>query len=291
MPLTAEAATQQVQERLKSIQYIIHELENERRTNEVNINNILKAQAKMNAEDKSTVYQPKIKMLYKAAITDCVQEENLIRQALAKIHEIRAIRNERRIEARNAGNKETIRRGALMVMLEISAQTLPLFVSKPGEKAPPLCGAIPAESSYIAKPGDLVAALVKVTDQEDWIIAEVVQFLSSQKYEVDDIDEEQKDRHVLSKRRIVPLPVMRANPETDAHALFPKGTTVMALYPQTTCFYKAIVNSLPQTATEGYELLFEDSGYPEGYSPPLRVAQRYVISIKQNKKFTATSTL
>lgn len=245
----------------------------------------------LNAEEKVAVVQLKMKMLYKTAITGCVQEENLIRQALAKIHEIRAIRNERRIEARNAGNKETIRRGALMVMLEISAQTLPLFVSKPGEKAPPLCGAIPAESSYIAKPGDLVAALVKVTDQEDWIIAEVVQFLSSQKYEVDDIDEEQKDRHVLSKRRIVPLPVMRANPETDAHALFPKGTTVMALYPQTTCFYKAIVNSLPQTATEGYELLFEDSGYPEGYSPPLRVAQRYVISIKQNKKFTATSTL
>uniref|UniRef100_A0A6B2E9X7 Putative histone acetyltransferase saga associated factor sgf29 n=1 Tax=Phlebotomus kandelakii TaxID=1109342 RepID=A0A6B2E9X7_9DIPT len=284
MPLTAEAATVQVQERLKSIQSIIHELENERRRNEVNINNILKTQGKLSTDDKSTLYQHKVKTLYKMGISDCVQEENLIRQVLGKINEIRAIRNERRIEARNAGNKETIGRGALMVMLEISAQTLPLFVGKPGEKAPPLCGAIPAESSYIAKPGDMVAAQVKVTDQETWIIAEVVQFLSSQKYEVDDIDEEQKDRHVLSKRRIVPLPVMRANPETDAHALFPKGTTVLALYPQTTCFYKAIVNGLPQTATEGYELLFEDSNYPEGYSPPLQVAQRYVFSIKQNKK-------
>lgn len=131
----------------------------------------------------------------------------------------------------------------------------------------------------------MVAALVKGTDEEEnWILAEVVQFLSSQKYEVDDIDEEQKERHVLSKRRIVPLPLMRANPETDSHALFPKGTTVMALYPQTTCFYKAIVNNLPQTATEEYEILFEDSHYPEGYSPALCVAQRYVISIKQNKK-------
>lgn len=72
----------------------------------------------------------------------------------------------------------------------------------------------------------MVAALVKVSnDEENLILAEVVQYLSTQnKYEVDDIDEEQKDRHILSKRRIVPLPLMRANPETDSNALFPKGT-------------------------------------------------------------------
>lgn len=113
-----------------------------------------------------------------------------------------------------------------MQMLQISAQTLPLFVSKVGEKVPPLCGAIPADSNYIAKPGDMVAALVKdVDEEENWILAEVVSFISSQnKYEVDDIDEEQKDRHVLSKCRVIPLPLMRANPETDGNALFPKGT-------------------------------------------------------------------
>ena len=89
-----------------------------------------------------------------------------------------------------------------------------------------LCGAMPAEANYISKPGDMVAALVKgVEDEENWILAEVVHFLTGQnKYEVDDIDEEQKDRHVLSKRKVIPLPLMRANPETDGHALFPKGT-------------------------------------------------------------------
>jgi len=85
-----------------------------------------------------------------------------------------------------------------------------------------------------------------------------------------DIDEEQKDRHVLSKRKVIPLPLMRANPETDGHALFPKDTVVMALYPQTTCFYKAIVHRLPQTATEDYEVLFEDSSYMNGYAEPFR---------------------
>ena len=58
----------------------------------------------------------------------------------------------------------------------------------------------------------------------------------------------------------------------------------MALYPQTTCFYKAIINQLPTLATEQYEVLFEDPSYADGYSPPLLVAQRYVIQIKENSK-------
>lgn len=40
--------------------------------------------------------------------------------------------------------------------------------------------------------GDMVAALVK-SEEENWILAEVVTFnTSTNKYEVDDIDEEQK---------------------------------------------------------------------------------------------------
>ena len=36
-------------------------------------------------------------------------------------------------------------------MLLTSAQTLQLWISKPGQLPPPLCGAIPAESSHVAK--------------------------------------------------------------------------------------------------------------------------------------------
>jgi len=80
--------------------------------------------------------------------------------------------------------------------------------------------------------GDMVAALVKgAEEEENWILAEVVQFnAATNKYEVDDIDEEQKDRHTLSRRRVVPLPLMRANPETDPHALFPKGSVGLYSY-------------------------------------------------------------
>lgn len=288
MPFTADAAASQIQERLKNVYHLVHEIETQRARSEHNLNNIVKTHEKVTPDDKVTpYYQQKLKNLYSAAVTDAQQEEETLRKALGKINEIRAIRNERRIQARNAGNKETIRRGALMKMLLSTAQTLPLYVGKaPGAKAPPLCGAVPAEPTYIAKMGDMVAALVKGSEEEEnWILAEVVQFNpTTNKYEVDDIDEEQKDRHTLSRRRVVPLPLMRANPETDPHALFPKGSIVMALYPQTTCFYKAVVNQLPTTATEEYEVLFEDATYADGYSPPLNVAQRYVISIKESKK-------
>ncbi|XP_043474043.1 SAGA-associated factor 29 [Leptopilina heterotoma] len=288
MPFTADAAAHQIQERLKNIYSLIHDLERKRNYSEPNINNIIKTHDKLSPDDKVTsYYQQKLKNIYNTAILDAHQEEDLLRKSLEKINEIRLIRNERRIQARNAGNKETIRRGALMKMLLSSAQTLPLYIGKSvNSKPPPLCGSIPAESTYIAKMGDMVAALVKGSEEEEnWILAEVVSFNpTTNKYEVDDIDEEQKDRHTLSRRRVVPLPLMRANPETDSNALFMKEAMVMALYPQTTCFYKAVINHLPSTATEEYEVLFEDPNYADGYSPPLNVAQRYVISIKESKK-------
>lgn len=38
-----------------------------------------------------------------------------------------------------------------MKMLLVTAQTLPLWISKQGQQPPPLCGAVPADPSYVAK--------------------------------------------------------------------------------------------------------------------------------------------
>lgn len=75
----------------------------------------------------------------------------------------------------------------------------------------------------------MVAALVKVseTNGENWILAEVVSYNhSTSKYEVDDIlkEQNQKGRHILNRRQVIPLPLMRADPETDPQALFSQGT-------------------------------------------------------------------
>ena len=85
---------------------------------------------------------------------------------------------------------------------------------------------------------------------------------------------------------------MRANPETSPEALHDPGTTVMAIYPQTTCFYKVcrdvvdllitiicfykgVIKEAPSSPADDYEVLFEDPSYGDGYSPPLSVAQRW----------------
>ncbi len=37
-------------------------------------------------------------------------------------------------------------------------------------------------------------------------------------------------------------------------------------------------------AADDYLVLFEDSSYADGYSPPLGVAQRYIIQVPDKKK-------
>lgn len=60
----------------------------------------------------------------------------------------------------------------------------------------------------------------------------------------------------------------------------------MALYPQTTCFYKAVIKARPETASDDYEVFFEDETSPDGLSAPMKVPQRYMFVLKDNKKKT-----
>ena len=60
-------------------------------------------------------------------------------------------------------------------------------------------------------------------------------------------------------------------------ALFEVGTVVLALYPQTTCFYRGKIDGLPAHPTDDYSVLFEDVTYENGYSSAIRVAQKYVV--------------
>ena len=40
---------------------------------------------------------------------------------------------------------------------------------------------------------------------------------------------------------------------------------------------------LPQVNSD-YSVLFEDTAYSEGYSPPLDVPQRFVLPVKESKR-------
>lgn len=223
-------------------------------------------------------------------------ESKTLREALDVVVDIRQTLRQyqkKLIATMNSSGQPSggVRRGALMKILQQSASALPLFIpDKFGETAPPLCGSIPADPSYVAKSGDMIAAFVQSPDGDGskvWVLGEVLHYITGAgKYEIDDIDEDHntKDRHTIGRRRVIPLPTMRANPLTNPEALFPKETLVLALYPQTTCFYRAIIDKPPEDFSHDYMVSFEDATYTEGYSPPLAVPQRYVIASREPKK-------
>lgn len=279
-------AAKTIQTILKDLSKNLKKVESARKASETGLETINNHHADIENEGVVVVAaQHKLQKQYQQGISDCEKEEEELRKALDKIYQIRNLRNEMRLAARQNGNKENIRRAAHMKMLAISAQTIPLWVGEDNEDPPPLCGSVPADPNYVAEVGDMVAALVRGPDDENWILAEVVSYnATNQKYDVDDIDEEQKDRHTLSKRKIIPLPVWRASYQLNPDALYEKGTTVNAIYPQTTCFYKGVIKEPPQNPSDDYEVLFEDPSYVDGYSPPLGVAQRYIIPIVEKKK-------
>ena len=141
------------------------------------------------------------------------------------------------------------------------ARTTPLWIGGPNEKPPPLCGSIPPLKGYRVLPGDKVAA----KNGDDWILAEVItNNESSSSLVVEDIDaiDLSKAKMTIPRGEILPLPQWRANPQCDGGALYEVGSAVMALYPQTTCFYKGIIASVPEQSTEDYIVLFEDPAYP-----------------------------
>lgn len=292
LPLQIATMDPQIAERLTEICGLVKKVEEEDAQKELSSSNVTKLRDSQSST--SNKYQKqKLKTLLKTSIQDHETESKSLREALDVVVDIRQTlrQYQKKLIANVNSNQPTggVRRGALMKILQQSASALPLFIpDRVDEKAPPLCGCMPADQSYVAKSGDMVAAFVPSPDGDGskvWVLGEVLQYiLGSGKYEIDDIDEEQKERHLIGRRRVIPLPTMRANPQTNPEALFAKETLVLALYPQTTCFYRAIIDKTPENPSQDYLVSFEDPTYTEGYSPPLAVPQRYVIASREPKK-------
>jgi len=222
----------------------------------------------------------------------------MYRAALTKIAQVRQLQ----IEITNAtkhhsdvSRSHTTRRG-LADLLSHMAYTLKIWYgneqhgrgSHKDDVPPPLCGAIPAAPNHVCHVGDYIAGFVESDDgDENWILAEVANVHPNKtKYDIIDIDAEPgKGRHYnISKRHIIPLPQWRACPLTCQQALFPPRTIVLALYPQTSCFYKGVVESIPRVGKDCYSIIFEDSSYNSGYSPEFDVPQMFVVAHKDVKK-------
>jgi hypothetical protein len=153
----------------------------------------------VNTDQTAVGLQNKLKPLSKIAITDAVQE---------KRHPSSVGQNPRDPQ----------------YLYGMLATRRP-FAALPHSPATVRVAAVSADlNTYVSEPRAMEASLVRdIDDAEKWILVEVVQYSASSECEVDDIDEQQKDRHVLSRRRI----------------------------------YKAIINKLLAPATDDYEVLLE----------------------------------
>ncbi|XP_065832290.1 SAGA-associated factor 29-like isoform X2 [Oscarella lobularis] len=291
---------------LKELHGLVKKTQEHRVAAGTTITNIHRTQEKMKNEAKvSTYFKNKLKTLYQNGIEDARKEAELLQQCLDKINEVKTVKVKtaplrKSVLFVNDSDirkpKTAMRRSVLMAMLHQTAHQLPVWkpsfpLEKPSHlcKPPPLCGAMPPEPGHVSKPGEQVCARIKTPEgEEQWILAEVVSYNAHQgKYTVEDIDEEgrsSRESHVLTRRKVSSLPTMKADPTLSPSALHLKGQLVMAIYPQTTCFYRGIINALPNRADSDYSVLFEENSYAEGYSPPLKVPQRYVLPIKEARK-------
>jgi hypothetical protein len=117
------------------------------------------------------------------------------------------------------------------------------------ESSRPLCGAVPADDSPLL-PGQKVAAcnsgakLAPGVPQE-WILGTVLKQAGADKYMIgDDDDATGATVHTLARSAVVPLPLTEPPVFTRAHE-HREGSLVYALFPDTTCFYKAKVTVAP----------------------------------------------
>lgn len=136
-------------------------------------------------------------------------------------------------------------------------------------------------AKWAARPGEQVAAKVTRTDENgSWILASVQRFYAdTETYDVQDEDDTSK---------LIRLPwshVMRLS--TGAEGVFYKGTDCMAIFPETTSFYRATVSKSPVWKLVGstnpmvQEIIvkFEDDEDEHKNTPHRRVPARYVIPL------------
>lgn len=136
-------------------------------------------------------------------------------------------------------------------------------------------------TKWAARPGEQVAAKVTRTDENgSWILASVQRFyVDTETYDVQDEDDTSK---------LIRLPwshVMRLS--TGAEGCFLKGADCMAIFPETTSFYKSKVAKAPVWKLDhGFPCVKEivvqfedDEDAATGKTPMRRVPSRYVIPV------------
>ena len=136
----------------------------------------------------------------------------------------------------------------------------------------------------VARVHEQVAAKVSTTDENgSWILASVVRYdATSDAYAVQDEDDQ----------KILELPasrIRRLGVADDNLDELQKGERVVAIFPETTSFYRAMVSKAPKRGPGGSPprevvLKFEDDEDDSGRTPHRRVSLRYVLRERPQAK-------
>ena len=99
-----------------------------------------------------------------------------------------------------------------------------------------------SKANPVEEPGDILSAGYRVAAlvEGKWILATILGY-SNGKYSVEDADDEETLRYSLGRNELIPTASPdRALPLVEYN--FKKGDRVLAVFPDTTCFYQAVVN-------------------------------------------------
>lgn len=125
-----------------------------------------------------------------------------------------------------------------------------------------------------ARAGEQVAALVNNNGEDGYILGNVLDYDANlQTYEVQDEDD---------VNRILYLNNSHVKRLEDSAAHLRRGDVVLAVFPETTSFYRAVVAKNPrppQHGNGGWDVVcrFEDDEDMSGRAPPRRVPGRFVL--------------
>ncbi|KAI7882050.1 hypothetical protein K492DRAFT_176562 [Lichtheimia hyalospora FSU 10163] len=245
----------------KQICTSLAKLENIQKETESVLNNINKIHLAVNFDEGiSSTLSQRLKEYYQNGISLSSTESRTINDIIEKVSVLIALR-----EASENSNEQKRKKR------KTEADELKHASPGSGKRS----------KSDIILPGITVAAKQpKQKDKnEEWILAVVISFHPDKnKYHVEDIDQDesgQKQRYFIPTRHVIAVPEsheIRHLPELKT------GQDVLALYPGTTCFYKATVVLPPKqnkdiSSPGTYKVQFEDDNNEMKYVMPGHVLE------------------
>ncbi|ORX55642.1 hypothetical protein DM01DRAFT_1373383 [Hesseltinella vesiculosa] len=217
----------------------------QRDTSEV-ITNINKVHGSQSLENGVTsALQQKLRGYYKEGITLSTNEVKTIKDIIEKVSVLNALRNAS--EYSNDGKRKKRRHDEEKVANNGSS-------------------AKKSKSQHLGIGISVAAKLPQETKDarnEEWILATIIAYhADTNRYDVEDVDQDETGK----------------KPKTDPRPEISAGRHVLALYPGTTCFYKAIVVSPPSKNKEineigVYKVQFEDDNNEIKFASPSNVLE------------------